>query len=587
MNVQRPTASPDLIAAMIESAPERVRGRLDRTPVAAVSWIWQPCDEGWTVHTGTETVTLPFGHAAVIEQLNCTCLLSPRCFHVLACLMCLDVASVDSAPPEPTAEVELPARDEIDDLAEPDERQRRSARELVRSVAQILQVGVANAGIVVQSGVLRAVHQCRAEGLYRLAALGLKVVAGTSEFRARALTSDPGQLADDMADLLETGRRVLREGAIAGFWIGTARRKQRPVHPRRLHGVLAEPIITRSGFSGAAAYFLGEDDRIYSAADVRPGDPAHARNAYLGGMEIGAMIQPAKQLARSLYFGTDFTASSDGRLGRGKDTRIVEQGPSTWQAGPIRERFQRSLSDQRDRIYAAAALPVDARPAGWDLVFVAGTIKGASGAELVFRVESDPRPIRLAIENESETLYFRENLRMLSHAPGLRLKLIARVNLHDPTTLSPLALAPSDDDRTGDDEPRLEIPPTLAGRICLGFDEIQRHFLINAQAAPVVVGAPSWADDTDNPLDPLKRRWIATLLSGLDSRRTGNAKMLSAEATALRRLGFVTGAALLETLSSPRLDIRSDGLDLFLAIAIYLRTCAQELGRSRASLEAE
>ena len=86
--------------------------------------------------------------------------------------------------------------------------------------------------------------------------------------------ADPGQLAEDVADLLETSHHVLEEQAIAGFWIGTARRKQMPVRPRRLQGLFAEPIITRSGFSGAAAYFLGEDDRIYTASDVRPGDAA-------------------------------------------------------------------------------------------------------------------------------------------------------------------------------------------------------------------------------------------------------------------------------------------------------------------------
>ena len=95
-------------------------------------------------------------------------------------------------------------------------------------------------------------------------------------------------------------------------------RRQTPVRPRRLLGLFAEPIITRSGFSGAAVYFLGEDGRIYTVSDVRPGDAQLARDAYLGGIEIGAMIQSAKQLARGLYLGTDLTASSDGRLGRGK-----------------------------------------------------------------------------------------------------------------------------------------------------------------------------------------------------------------------------------------------------------------------------
>jgi hypothetical protein len=585
MNTKHPTVSPHLIATLIESTPERVRNRLDRIPDAAASWIWEATEAAWSVHTGAETVTLPHGHVVQLEQLGCTCLLSPRCFHVLACLTRLEVTIVDSVAAEGTDAVEPPVPDEGEDLVESQEKQRRSALELVQSVAQLLQVGVANAGVVVQSGLLRAVHQCRADGLHRLAALGLRVVAGTSEFRARATTSDPAQLAEDVADLLETSQHVLSQGAIASFWIGTARRKQMPVRPRKLHGIFAEPIITRSGFSGAAAYFLGEDNRVYSASDVRPGDAERARDAYRGGIEIGDMVQPAKQLARGLYLGADLTASQDGRLGRGKGIKIVEQGQSTWQAEAIQERFRRSLLDQWNVVYAQAAQPADVRGAGWDFVFVEGTIIGAVGPQLLFKPHADVHPIRLAIENESETLYFRENLRMLSHAPGLRLRVVARVNLQEPTIVSPLAVAPMEGgDQRADDEPRLEIPESFAGRICLGFDEIQRHCLINAQPSPVVLSGPDREHEAEHPLDLLLRRWIGKMLSGLVSQGTTNAKTLMAEATTLNRLGLATGAALLDALYSTRLDRGPNGTDAFLAAGIYLRTCRYELGRSKTLL---
>src|SRR5262249_2272540 len=188
-----------------------------------------------------------------------------------------------------------------EDVVEPDEKQQHAVREVVNNVAQLLRVGVANAGVVVQSGLLRSVHQCRAEGLHRVAALGLRVIAGISEIRVRAPASDPAQLAEDMADVLETSRQLLDHKAIASFWIGTARRKQLPVRPRRLHGLFAEPIVTRSGFAGAAVYFLGEDDRIYTASDVRPGDAQHARDPFLGGIEIGPMIQPVNPPSPLFY----------------------------------------------------------------------------------------------------------------------------------------------------------------------------------------------------------------------------------------------------------------------------------------------
>ncbi|HEY7428417.1 MAG TPA: hypothetical protein VH682_29565 [Gemmataceae bacterium] len=560
-----------------------MRRRLDRTPNAAASWDWQASEAAWSVDTGGETVTLPHGHVLSVEQLTCTCLLSPKCFHVLACLTHLEVVIVESLQAEQREQVEQVSSDAGEDLVEPEEKQRHAARELVNNVAQVLRVGVANAGVVVQSGLLRAVHQCRADGLHRLAALGLRVIAGISEFRSRAPVSDPAQLAEDVAGVLETSRHVQSQKAIAGFWLGTARRKQLPVRPRKLHGLFAEPIVTRSGYSGAAAYFLGEDDRIYTASDVRPGDAQHAHDAYLGGIEIGLMIQPVKQLARGLYLGTEMTASPDGRLGRGKGIRIVEQGQSTWQVEAVQKRFRRPLLDQWNAVYEQADLPAEARPAGWDFVFLGGMVLGAVGPELLFESNRAAQPIRLAIENESETLYFRENLRMLSHAPGLRLQVIARVNLNEPRIVSPLAVAPVEEG-TKDDEPRLEVPQSLGGRICLGFDEIQRPFLRNTQISAVVLSAQNLQHEMENSLNALRRRWIAAMLSGLVSQRASNTNMLAAETATLHRTGFTTGAALLDALSSAPSNSGPSSIDTFLAAAIYLRKCSYELGRSRATL---
>jgi hypothetical protein len=585
MSTERPNLSPQLIAAMIESTPDRVRRRLDRAPDAAAAWEWRQGTDGWSVDTGGETVTLPLGHIRSVDQLRCTCLLSPRCFHVLACLTRLQVTIVESVQAEETKQIESPSQDDAsEDVAEPDEKQQHAADELAGNLAQLLRVGVANAGVVVQSGLLRAVHQCRAEGLHRLAALGLRVIAGTREFRARAPASDPAQLAEDVADVLETSRHVLSTKPIAGFWIGTARRPQIPVRPRKLHGLLAEPIVTRSGFAGAAAYFLGEDDRIYSASEVRPGDAQLARDAYLGGIEIGSLIQPAKRLARGLYLGTDLTASRDGRLGRGKGVKFAEQGSSTWEVAPTQGRFRRPLSDQWDAAYAQAALPADALPAGWDWVFCIGSVLGAAGAELLFQPAGHDLPLRLAIANESESLCFRENLRMLSHAPGLRLYVIARMNLQEPRIVYPLAVAQVEGEPRNAGAPHLQIPESWCGRVCLGFDKIQSNHLAHAQATALVLTALSMQPDRDHPLGSLRRRWIATMLSGFASQRPGGTNTLGAETALLTRIGFRTGAALLDSLSRSHADGGPTGIEAFLATAVYLRIGSYALAKSRAIL---
>jgi hypothetical protein len=582
MNRQRPKISPELIAAMIDSTPDRVRRRLDRTPDAAASWDWQVKDTGWSVSAGEETVTLPHEHLVAVEQITCTCLLSPRCFHVLACLTRLDVAVIELAPTAEAAPADAVWADTEEDVSLATDTQRRAAQELAGNLSHLLRVGVAHSGVIVQSGLLRAVHQCRAEGLHRLAALGLRIIAGIREFRTQMPVSDPAQLADDLADALEASRHLLGEGPIASFWMGTARRKQTPVRPRKLHGLFAEPIVTRSGYSGAAVYFLGEDDRVYSASDVRPGDVQHARDAYLGGIEIGPIIQPAKQLARRSYLGSDLTASQDRRLGRGKGIKVVDQGASSWQVEAIQDRFRRVLPDQWKGVYAQTALPADARPAGWDFVFLQGTVLGASGPDLLFQQTADVLPIRLAIENENEALCFRENLRMLGHAPGLELMVIARMNLQEPRIASPLAVAAIEGHVRSGEEPRLDLPASLAGRVCLGFDEIQRPFLVNARPSALVLAGPALQLQKDDLLDSLRRRWIATMLSGIGSHRARNAKLLAGEIAALERVGLSTGAALLDALCRTPEDCEVTGIGTFLAAAIYLRTCSCELAKARA-----
>ncbi|MFO0960352.1 MAG: hypothetical protein U0800_23440 [Isosphaeraceae bacterium] len=584
MSARRPTISPDLVASMIESTPDRVRRRLDRSPDAAAEWPWLEGEAAWTVVAGEETVTLPHGHLAGDAQIRCTCLLSPRCFHVLACLTRLEVALIE-APPERADPIASAASDPTADLVEPSASQRHAARELVAAASQLLGVGVASGGVVVQSGLLRSIHQVRAEGLHRAAAMGLRVLTGTGEVRSRSPSADPAQLAEDVADLLETCQRLLHEKAIPGFWIGTARRRQIPVRPRKLRGLFAEPILTRTGFAGAAAYLLGDDGRIYTASDVRPGEARHARDAYMGGIEIGTLIQPAKRLARGVYLGTDLTASPDGRLGRGKGIRIAEQGSSNWYGQELESRFQRPLEDQWAAMYEHACLPEDTREAGWDFAFFEGTILGASGPELLFQPIGKAQIVRLAIANEGEDLSFRENLRMLSHAPGLRLKIIGRVSPADPRIVSPLAVAPISEGQRDDHGPRLEIPDSWCGRVCLGFDEIQRPFLVNARPSPGLVPIHGQPID-DDPLGPLRRRWIAAMLSGIDSRRASGSHSLRAEATALGRLGFATGAALLETLTSVPSAEGPTPIETFLATAVYLRTCSLERARFLATLTA-
>ena len=577
MSDKRPKILPNLVATAIESAPARVRRRLDRSPNAASEWIWNSGKESWTVDAGGETVAIPREDVHSLDQLKCTCLLSPNCFHVLACLTTLEIANDVE-----TDNSEVPSIDERNAISEslrPSDKHKKAAKFMTRSISQILQIGIANAGVVAQSGLLRAVHQCRAEGLHRASSIGLRVATGITQFRSRSRDSDPEQLAMDVADLLEITQRVVNQPEVDAVWIGTARRQQSPVRPRKLHGLLAEPIVTRSGFGGAVVYFLGEDDQIYTASDVRPGNAQLARDAYHGGIDIGSLTQPAKQLSRGLYLGTDLTASLDGRLGRGKKVKIVEQGQSSWESDAIQRRFSRPLVDQWNTIYDSAALPNDLRPAGWDFAFLTGVVVGAFGPSLLFQQDMEPTPIRLEVENDHDELLFRHNLRQLSYASGLKLQIIARINLSDPTIVFPLAMVPLRPEEK--ESAALELPKRLNDRVFLGFDELHPKHLLNRTNSPTVTDESTFVH-SDDPLAALHRRWIAKMLAGEFSQRQSRANSIATESAALNRNGFATAASLLDSLSRFQSDSQTNIVEEFLAVAVYLKHSRYELAKTKA-----
>ncbi|TWT63845.1 hypothetical protein [Rubinisphaera italica] len=573
-----------LLSELIESAPNRVRRRLDREPDAAKDWSLQQLEDRWIVSVSEETITLHDEVITSLDQIHCTCLLAPNCFHILAMLTQLEV-SIENTSSENEA-TEAPVGEESnDDAITVTAEQQVAIQEFQRALAQLMQVGISNTGVVIQSGLLRAIHRCRAERLYRLAAIGLQIATEIHQFRSRSVESNPEKMAEDYSHALEVIHHLLHDDPPSSIWVGTSRRTQFPIRPRKLHGLLAEPIITASGYAGAVAYFLGEDDGIYSAADVRPGDAQFARAAYAGGIEIGPLIQPARQLARNRFIGSEMTASENGRLGRGKSIKLAQQGASSWDEPMIKARFERSIADQLNAIYPLAELPDDARPAGWDFVFLTGVVLGASGPDLLFALtdyegKDRHQEIRLAIQNENEALQFRENLRMLSCAPGLILRVIARFNLLDPTIMCPLAISALNvNDYPSREEPQLNLPDSWDHRVFLGFDELQPNHLLKSQARPYLIAKHMEVHENDE-LAALRRRWTALLLAGTVTNST-NKTLVVTEARRLERAGFSTAASLLLNLQSMVSEKEPNSLQKFLAISLYLRACRFALAKSK------
>ena len=92
----RPSVAANVVAEISENAPGRVRRKVDKDPTVADGWDWSTEDGACVVAAGKETVRFAVADGVVgsVEDVGCSCLLSPRCFHVLACLSVLDVAGV-------------------------------------------------------------------------------------------------------------------------------------------------------------------------------------------------------------------------------------------------------------------------------------------------------------------------------------------------------------------------------------------------------------------------------------------------------------------------------------------------------------
>ena len=104
----RPRVAPQIVADITDNAPGRVRRKLDKDPSIAEQWDWTIAKNGnCTVSTGSEQVEFQpdeNGIVSATNALSCSCLLSPRCFHMLACLAVLEVS--DLPVTTPTAETE-------------------------------------------------------------------------------------------------------------------------------------------------------------------------------------------------------------------------------------------------------------------------------------------------------------------------------------------------------------------------------------------------------------------------------------------------------------------------------------------------
>jgi SWIM zinc finger len=557
-----PPAAPGVVAAAVEGLTSRLRKKLDAAveQYAAVA----PAVEGGSVRVACgedATVTLapgPSGAVTDAEQATCTCLLAPRCLHRAAVLTACPVA--DAVAPKAadamseTVSEEAPAPGETAGPAPatgPSAAQVAAAAALWSAAAAVLTAGVPAAGAVPQAELLRAAHTARLAGLYRAEAATLRVVRGLRAARARHDSHRLADLTAALRELLLTTHLLARSHPDPGL-IGTARRAYPPGSSLRVHGVCREPVISATGYGGVVTHLVAEDGRWYTVADVKPGGPARARGAATAPVAIGGATLDHAGLARGGLLVAGPTVSPDGRLGSGKGVRATPLPGSRWSSGPAAALFARPLAEAvADRLSAApGADPERAADRARELLGCDLVIAGPAGDHVLAREllpdGSAGLVVRLVPANGHPDLAHTANLRLLAARPGLRIRVVARLDPERAATLSPLAVGP-----VPGGGPTLRLPPQWLDRADLGYDRLQGAHVPPPEELP----APPPAEAEPDPLagSPLWRVRRLVELAVAGGRRSvaeparGNPHAATAP---LRRAGFGAAAALATALTA-------------------------------------
>jgi len=525
---RRTKIAADVAAALTGAIPSRLIKKLDADPVMAERWTWTAA----TITTDKGEVVRFVVLDEVITEVTCSCLLAPRCLHVAAVVVLLEPADAPAVR-ETTGEVAEVAAIAVG----PDLDAVAAAQRAFRAVADVLAGGAEVAGAFAQAELLRAIHACRTAGLHRLAATQTRALRSIRELRADSTNFALEVLTADLRDALAVAH-ALGAGEVAPELVGSARRDYAPIGNLRLRGVFSEAVVARSGYAGAITYLVDDKGKLYTRADVAPGDAGRAAGAYDAAAGIGDAVLPHRELCRTGLFVSDATASSDGRLGAGQKVRAVRASePTRWDAEQLLGRFRISIADQLARIAAHDAVPDELRPAGWDLACLEGTIVGGSGG--VGMIAQDDVPVRFTTAHEQRVLAVRDNLAVLARASGLRVLAIGRVRIGTPRQVELLAIGPAPD------ETRFLMPDAWHGRANVHYDRLS---ILSLGDAPPMNAAP--APPTDDLLSPLRRRVERAVLGGAGTLPTHAIGELEREAAHLADRLLRGGAEALRDLAA-------------------------------------
>ncbi len=500
----RPPRPSTLLAELEAAAPARVVKRVRDAPAMAEAWTWRETAAGAEVTADDVCVTITTTPFAIV----CTCLLAPKCVHVLAVATALPEAGATEPVPLASQEGPPPAPEG------PPPPERAAAGAALASLDHLLRLGAHGADASVRAELARAAYEARSVGLHRLARALARVVRSLRLHAAGHPTFALATLAEEAAEALDVARQ-LAAGAPGQDLVGDARRTYAPVGTLRLWGLCSEPVLG-AGTAGVVTWLADARGRLFEAPDVRPRAAGQAAGVYDVAPPIASM--PHRALGREGLFVQGATAAG-GRLGAGAGVSAVRSGGVAWDTAPL------------DALWAAP--PLDA-----GLRFLAGRVAGRWRDALVLR-DDDGDPVFVVPGSEHASLPWRDNLTLLARAPGLAVRLVGRDVPGRPRTVTGLAIAPTAD-------APLLLPAAWAGRVNLGLDRLTTAHLPSLAAAPLDLEGEVRADD---PLAPLRRRVERALLGGVASLPGEAITEVARDAVRLRAAMAGAGADVLAALS--------------------------------------
>ncbi|MFH9348934.1 hypothetical protein [Kitasatospora sp. NPDC017646] len=599
-----PGVRPEVVAEVVSGLSARLQKRLDGAAAKLAQRPLRREGDDWRVQVDEEALLVlhaPGGVIADPSDVRCGCLLAPACVHRAAAVTLCPLAEATDAVAEPSeapeaGAPEAPAAREaapapeaapgpetapVPEAAALTAPELAAARHLHQAACALLAAGVSGAGAVSQAELLRAAHRARVAGLYRPAAVAVAVV---TRVRAARSGAPDHRLADLVAVLREllglTVALTAPPGAPAPTPLaalrGTARQAYAEQGGLRLYGLFAEPVLT-AAHAGVVSWAVDAGGRLSTVAEVTPhGDAATAAPLAVGAgnrtVRLGDAALSHREFSRAGLAVQGATRSATGRLGAGASVRAVRASGADWTAELVARLWSEPPAAQVARALAAQELPYESRPAGSDLLFLDVTLLGAaatgSGGALQLLARASGRGLVIALRpgHEHPDLAFRANLALLATVPGLRLRLIGRLERADRPELRLLAIGtpPDAPDHPAPDQSspvRLALSADRAGRANLGLERLQTADLQTVDLTSEHPTGPVPLLPTAPPVGPpvhvLGRRVEQTVTTGR-SALGPSAATAAADRSLLRAAGLATAAQLLDGLRATAMNQRRD-----------------------------